>query len=528
METENNSDEYIGHLAAIVESSDDAIISKSLDGIIKSWNKGGEKMFGYTALQAVGKHISIIIPPEYIKEEKEISERIRNNEVIEHYETVRSKKTGEKFPVSLTVSPLKDRHGNIIGASKIARDITLSKNVEAELIRANKALVLQNDEKEKRAAELIIANKELAFQNKEKENRAAELTLANEELAFQNTEKENRAAELIVANKELAFQNTEKENRAAELTIANKELAFQNNEKEKRAEELTLANKELAFQNTEKENRAAELIVANKELAFQNEEKEKRAAELIVANKELAFQNDEKEKRAAELIIANKGLAQFAYVASHDLQEPLRTIANYMQVFKEDYSTVLNNKAQGYLNAVNGSIQRMSLLIKSLLDFSRLDHNKKLTYVDCKKITDDVMADLDALIKSSGAIIEVTNMPFLNGYENEMRQLFQNLVTNAIKFRKKDVAPVIKLNVEKVNEEWKFSVGDNGIGIDRVHFDRIFELFQRLHTNREYEGSGIGLANCKKIVQLHHGHIWIESILGQGTTFYFTIPNLTI
>src|ERR1035438_1217581 len=165
---------YIGHLSAIVESSEDAIISKSLDGIITSWNKSSEKMFGYTSEQAIGKHISLIIPPQYIDEEKKIVERIRNNEIVDHYETVRNKKNDEQFYVSLTVSPLKDKAGNIIGVSKIARDITSGKKSERELIEANVELEFQNNEKEKRAAELIIANKELAFQNNEKEKRAAE------------------------------------------------------------------------------------------------------------------------------------------------------------------------------------------------------------------------------------------------------------------------------------------------------------------------------------------------------------------
>ena len=178
----------------------------------------------------------------------------------------------------------------------------------AELIIANKELVFQSDEKEKRAAELIIADKELVFQSDEKEKRAAELIIADKELVFQSDEKEKRAAELIVANKELLFQNNEKEKRAAELIIANKELIFQNKEKEKRAAELLIANEELLFQNNEKEKRAAELIIADKELVFQSDEKEKRAAELRIANKELLFQNNEKEKRAAELIIANKEL----------------------------------------------------------------------------------------------------------------------------------------------------------------------------------------------------------------------------
>ncbi|MDB5246686.1 MAG: histidine kinase, partial [Segetibacter sp.] len=265
--TERKKDEqYIDHLAAIVESSDDAIISKSLDGTIKSWNKGGEKMFGYTEKQAVGKHISLIIPPEYFVEEKKILGRIKNNETIDHYETVRVKKSGERLYVSLTVSPLKDRAGRIIGVSKIARDITTRKKSEVEFIRANQELRFQNEEKEKRAAELVIANKELAFQNKEKEKRGTELIIANKELVFQNKEKEKRAAELVVANKELEFQNKEKEKRAAELIIANKELVFQNKEKEKRAAELVVANKELEFQNDEKQKRAQELIIANKDL----------------------------------------------------------------------------------------------------------------------------------------------------------------------------------------------------------------------------------------------------------------------
>jgi len=437
-------DEYFGHLAAIVESSEDAIISKSLDGIIKSWNKGSEKMFGYTAKEAIGRHISLIIPPEYTNDEKKILERIRNNEIIAHFETVRKKKNGEQFFVSLTVSPLKNRAGSIIGISKIARDITSGKKSEASLIHANK------------------------------------------------------------------------------------ELAFQNKEKEKRAAELIIANKELAFQNTEKEKRAAELIIANKELVFQNEEKGKRAAELIIANKELVFQNQEKERRASELITANKELEQFSYIASHDLQEPLRTVSNYMKVFEEDYLEQLDDNARKYLNSVNNATRRMSMLIKSLLDFSRLGRNTKLTEVDCKKIIYDVIADLDIMIKTSNADIEVAEMPRLNVYETEICRLFQNLIINAIKFRRKDTQLEIRISAEKINEEWKFSVSDNGIGIAPVHFERIFDIFQRLPADEIYEGNGIGLANCKKIVQLHQGKIWVESKPAQGTTFHFTIPNLKI
>jgi len=396
-----------------------------------------------------------------------------------------------------------------------------------DLSVTKKELAFQNEEREKRAAELVVANKELAYQNEEKEKRAAELIIANKELLVQNEEKGKRAAELVIANKELVFQNEEKEKRAAELAIANRELIVQNNEKEKRAAELIIANAELAFQNREKEKRAAELSVANAELAFQNEEKGKRAAELVVANKELAHQNEVSEKRAIELAIANKGLEQLSYIASHDLQEPLRTVANYMQVFEEDYLHLLDDNARKYLQSVNSAVERMKMLVTSLLDFSRLGHNTKLSFVDCNALVRVVISDLETMIRTSSAEVAVFEMPHLNVYEVEIRQVFQNLIVNAIKFRKEGSRPRIEIRSKKIGDGWEFSVADNGIGISPVHFERIFDIFQRLHTDEEYKGNGIGLSNCKKIVESHQGTIRVESAPQQGSTFYFTIPNLT-
>jgi light-regulated signal transduction histidine kinase (bacteriophytochrome) len=139
-----------------------------------------------------------------------------------------------------------------------------------------------------------------------------------------------------------------------------------------------------------------------------------------------------------------------------------------------------------------------------------------------------VITDLETMIKTTNASIEVTEMPKLNVYEIEIRQVFQNLITNAIKFHKKDTRPKIQISAAKLNEKWKFSVSDVGIGIASIHFEKIFDIFQRLPTNEEYDGNGIGLANCKKIVHLHQGEIWVESKLGEGSTFYFTIPNLIV
>jgi PAS domain S-box-containing protein len=233
-------------------------------------------------------------------------------------------------------------------------------------------------------------------------------------------------------------------------------------------------------------------------------------------------------KKQMELEIRNKELEQFAFIASHDLQEPLRTVSNYMQVFEEDYIDRLDDNARTYLTSVNNATKRMSVLIKGLLDFSRLGRNRKLTSVDSKKLIEYVIADLHTVIKNSQAVIDIEEMPVINLYEIEMGQVFQNLITNAIKFSKKGVRPEIRIGSKKVNEKWQFFVCDNGIGISPGHFQRIFEIFQRLHPEDVFEGSGIGLANCKKIIELHQGEIWVESKIGEGSTFHFTIPQLIL
>jgi light-regulated signal transduction histidine kinase (bacteriophytochrome) len=245
-------------------------------------------------------------------------------------------------------------------------------------------------------------------------------------------------------------------------------------------------------------------------------ELKKKMVELLSVNKELE-----------QFAHANAELEQFAFIASHNLQQPLRTISNYMQIFEEDYSDKIDDKAREYLLVINDAAKRMISQLDSLLDFSRLGRNLKLSKVDCNKIINNVLADLETMIVASDASIEVSNMPELNVYESEFSQLFQNLIVNAIKFQKPDSKPKIKISSEKSKTKWKFSINDNGIGISSRSFHKIFDIFQRLHKDAEYEGHGIGLAFCKKIVELHKGNIWVESTVGQGTTFYFTIANLT-
>ena len=386
--------------------------------------------------------------------------------------------------------------------------------------------------------ELIEANKELAFQNKEKEKRAEELSIANKELLFQNQEKEKRAEELIIANKELVFQNQEKEKRAAELSIANKELVFQNEEKEKRAAELIIANKELAFQNDEKEKRAAELIIANKELAFQNKEKEKRAAELIIANKELAFQNEEKEKRAAELIIANKELLAFTYISSHDLQEPLRKIQTFVTIILENENANLSENGKYNFQRMQLAAGRMQLLIEDLLAFSRIsttDH--KFENTDLNIIIEDIKVDLKEIVHEKGATIETIILSPVNIILFQFRQLMYNLITNALKFSRPEIPLHLIIRSEnkkgsecnntKLSPDKNYShiaIKDNGIGFEPEFSERIFEVFQKLHSKEIYAGTGIGLAIVKKIVENHNGTITATSELEEGATFDIYIP----
>lgn len=221
----------------------------------------------------------------------------------------------------------------------------------------------------------------------------------------------------------------------------------------------------------------------------------------------------------------NKELEQFAYVASHDLQEPLRTISSFADMLQQQYKGKLDERSDKYINFIMGGTDRMKTLINDLLEYSRIGRKNERSIVDCNTLVGEVVGDLQIAIREAGAEVTWKELPTVKAYNTEMKQILQNLITNAIKFRKKEVAPQVTISCVRENEHWKFSVKDNGIGIDPKHVDRIFVIFQRLHTRNEYEGSGIGLSNCRKIAELHGGNIWVESKPGEGSNFLFTIKE---
>ena len=231
------------------------------------------------------------------------------------------------------------------------------------------------------------------------------------------------------------------------------------------------------------------------------------------------------ESANKDLQVANKELEQFAYVASHDLQEPLRTISIFVGLIEEKYSGKTDEDTELYLKQIVNAASKMQNLIKDLLDFSQIGRNISFAATDCNNILKEVIANLGATIKESKAKITSTVLPVVIGNEIELRQLFQNLISNAIKFHKKNSKPEIEITFVEKDTEYLFAFKDNGIGLEEQYKDRIFIIFQRLHTATEYAGTGIGLATCKKIVALHNGKIWMESKLGHGSIFYFTIPK---
>ncbi|TKC62338.1 GHKL domain-containing protein [Pedobacter hiemivivus] len=347
--------------------------------------------------------------------------------------------------------------------------------------------------------------------------------------------KKNDSDELIIANREIAFQHQEKEDRAAELVIANKELVFQNEEKEKRAEELVIANKELVFQNEEKEKRAEELIIANKELAFQNEEKEKRAEELIIANRELKNAeddirklNDELEQkvveRTAQLESVNKELESFSYSVSHDLRAPIRAINGYTRILVEDYAEKLDADGLKTLQSIINNSKKMGELIDDLLAFSKLGRKQvTVSEIDMAELVNIVWEELSFEEYENIPKFSVGILPCAKGDKSLIKQVWINLISNAVKYSRHKEKTSIEIGAYQKDNLVVYYVKDGGAGFDMQYYDKLFGVFQRLHSQEEFEGTGIGLAIVQKIIHRHNGTVWAESKINEGSCFYFSL-----
>ncbi len=236
---------------------------------------------------------------------------------------------------------------------------------------------------------------------------------------------------------------------------------------------------------------------------------------------------EEREQLLRDIARSNKDLEQFASVASHDLKEPLHMVSSYVQLLARKYGGRLDEKADRYIGFAVEGVTRMEKLIEGLLAYSRIGRVARSERLDSSEVFRQALSNLSAAIRESGAVITCDELPPVQGDEIQLLQLFQNILGNAVKYRKAGTAPRVHVSAQAEGDMQRFSVRDNGIGIEPRNYERVFQIFQRLHSYDTYAGAGIGLAVCKRIVERHHGRIWIESAPGSGSTFFFTVPAVS-
>ncbi|HLJ46903.1 MAG TPA: PAS domain S-box protein [Bryobacteraceae bacterium] len=466
-------------LGAIVDSSDDAIISKDLNGIITSWNKSAERIFGYTADEIVGKPVTMLVPPDRLDEELEIQARIRQGERVDHIETVRRSKDGKLLDVSLTISPVRGARGEIMGGSKIARDISDRRNTERS-VRLLHSIVDSSDD--------AIISKDL-----------------NGIITSWNESAERlfgyRAEEIVGKPITILIPPDRLEE---ELTIL---ARLRNGERVDHFETI-------------RQCKDGSLLDISLTISPIRDERGR-----VIGASKVARDITERKRADAELRRAHADLEQFAYSASHDLQEPLRSIKVYSELLTRRYSDKLDGEALEYLIYLRSGAARMESMITDLLTYNQVGRTEEPETTDANVVLGDVLDNLANLIAESHSEITADPLPMVRMHHAHLQQLLQNLIGNAIKYRRPERPPAVHVAGSRGDSECVFSVSDNGIGIAPEYKEKVFGLFKRLHTEKEYAGTGIGLAICKRIVDQYSGRIWVESELGKGCTFHFTIPE---
>jgi PAS domain S-box-containing protein len=487
-------------LAAILASTDDAIIGTDLAGNVESWNPGAERMFGWLASEAVGRPITLITPPEARQAASELLERIRRGEGVERLESAGRHKEGQHLDIAVTASPVLDAEGKVVGAARILRDVTAQKAAEAQRREAEERFRVMSETVSDIVWSLVIGD-DLSVEVEwvGGEDFAAESGYTMDEF-------KSAGGWLALIHPDDVDQVARDMSRLLNGERVDAEFRVVTGSGELRWWQSSARALPLAADGRRRVVGGAKDVTARK-----------------LAEEALAATRVELERHAAELERSNKDLERFAYFASHDLQEPLRMVASYTQLLAQRYEGRLDADADTFIDFALDGAQRMQALIHDLLVYSRAAREPKREPVDLGACLRRALANLEAALSESQGVVRGEGLPTVTGDPGALTQVFQNLVGNALKFRGA-YPPEVEVRAERVGPEWLVWVKDNGIGIAPEHADRVFHLFQRLHRD-ECPGTGIGLALCRKIVERHDGRIWVESDPGEGATFFFTLPG---
>lgn len=508
MEARRQSEERFRVLIESVQEY--AIFMLDPKGFVTSWNRGAERIKGYKAEEIVGQHFSKFYPPEdKEKPQVDLEQAAKKGVYVE--EGWRVRKEGSKFWASMVITALKDKAGKLKGFAKVTRDMSDRKRSD-DLLR-----------KSEEYARSIVRTANDAFISTNDKSMITDWN-ARAEIIFGWTREKvlgRTLTETIIPERfrEAHLKGMERFLKTGIGPVLYKtiELTALHRDGHEFPVELTLwpmqMDNEFSFHAfirdiTERKKMEAAAQRINEEL---EERVKKRTTELQLYSE--------------ELIRSNADLQQFAYIASHDLQEPLRMVSAYVDLLSERLKGQTHRDVKDYIRFVQEGAIRAQQLINELLEYSRIG-TKALHFVSTsmEEIMKHVLSLLELAIKESGAAIVFDSLPVLTVDRFQMEQLLQNLVSNAIKYRSKKPLKIF-ISANRKDGQWEFTVTDNGIGMDPEYKDSIFTIFKRLHSRSEYPGTGIGLALAKKIVERHGGEIWVESQLGQGSTFHFTLPE---
>ncbi|MBC2593599.1 PAS domain S-box protein [Ruficoccus amylovorans] len=479
-------------LAAIVESSDAAIVSESADGTITSWNAAAERMYGYTAQEMIGQTMARLIPHDAFADEADVIQNIRRGARNGHFEAKRQHKDGSLLDVSVMVSSVLDDRGKRIGISRIARNISEQKRMEEDLQESLREIQNLKAALDEHAIVAITDPKgKITYVN---DKFCAISQYAREELIGQDHRMLNSAFHSKDFMRELWATITQGKIWHGKIRNRAKDGHF-----------YWVDTTIVPFMGAD--GRPQKYVAVRSDIT-----ESMQVAETLA-------------RQAARLARSNKDLEQFAYIASHDLQEPLRAVSGCAQLLKKRYEGKLDAKADEFIHHTVEGAERMQRLIRDLLAFSRVGtRGEEMQKINLEQPLKTAMENLAVLIKECDATITCDPLPEIHGDSGQLTMLMQNLIGNAIKFRG-ERRPEVHIGAVKEGDAWTVSVRDNGIGIEADYFERIFIIFQRLHTRDEYSGTGIGLALCKRIVERHGGNIWVESTPGQGSVFSFTLRD---